>query len=712
MRAGTLAERRGMMISLKHSVCKSGFVLPFGTLRTTGLIFLFIILVLNASPIFSVAPLCNPTSAMLCAAVDDTADIYVNGSKVGTFPYCDKGNASCTPVCTLLTPAQLLLLQDSGNLIALYDQNTATDEIWASWSLDVTCASGHVIVTSDSPQTGYPIKMLHDANCVSPNPSPTPVGGGSGPPQWYDLAYVPNVAWVAPVNNTGQKWGKRIADPGTGSLLRALSFAASYPITSCGALWFREGFDMTPVVPPPPPAFTITKTANPSTDIGQSTPYAVTFTLHICNNGGGTFGNPVVINDNWNDSVDNWQFVGGTYTDVNLGEITASASGKTVTITFTNGFPANTCYDYVYSVTMYSGKPTFCVNWHNTADLSYLSNPIIEAVAPLSNHCPGPPNFTLLKTANKTTGIVQGDNINFNLHLCNIGDVAWTGTAHIVDDYSSSSPDSWNYTSSTYFGGPATGINHISVQNNVPSLNKATFDIVFEQPGFIGCIDIPMTLLLQAKNPGGCTWHNDAFFSYFTSPTVVSTVPMADLCTPTFTVTPTRTSTNTLSPTRTYTPSVSATFTQTPVASSTNTPSPTFTSTATPVMHIIKTVNVGIATFGDVITYTLAYNNPGTVAANPVCIYDAVPAQITYINSSVVPTTGAPNLSWCVGNVIAGGNGTITWWGKITSYPFNPFFEPHIYLGVIPYDGKETIATYKKYLESGNFAFAAYVLSE
>jgi uncharacterized repeat protein (TIGR01451 family) len=699
-----------IMDPLKNGKKNRKSVQTFGIKILFSFISLCLILMANMSFLYAVAPLCNPTTATLCAADDDSADIYVNGTFIGTFPYCDKGDGSCTPKCVVLTPAQLAVLMDSGNYIAVENKNTATDEVWASWSLDITCATGHVLVSSDNAA----VKMLYNPAC-DPAPSPTPSGGR----QWYDPLYVPNAAWVAPADMTGQKWGKRIMDPSTGTLLHALSFASSYAPTACGLLNFREGFDMTPAPTPVPPAFTITKSANPSTNIGQSTPYNVTFNLHICNTGGGTFGNPVTINDNWNDAVDNWQFVGGDYTDVNVGLIKGSGSGKTATIIFSEGFPDHYCYDYSYYVTMYSGSPTFCAVWHNVADLSYLANPVIESAVTLNDYCPPPPVLTLVKSANKTTNIVNGDNISFNLHVCNTGGAAWNGMMTLVDDWTSNG-DNWQYDGPYYIGGPATGINHIDTSN---SGKVTTYKIYLQQPGFTGCVDIPMNMHMTTKNPGSCTWVNNASLSYFASPVVNSSVAMADLCTATFTITPTftitmtRTATNTPTATKTITPTATytqtfqpptSTFTRTNTSTATLTMTPTYTITPQPTMAITKTSNVSVATFGDIITYTLSYKNTGTVAANPVCIYDTAPAQITYINSSLAPTTGAPLLSWCIGSVNPGVSGSITWWGKITSYPFNPLFGIRIYLGDVIIDRKEQIATYKSYVESVNLAFAAY----
>ncbi len=55
---------------------------------------------------------------------------------------------------------------------------------------------------------------------------------------------------------------------------------------------------------------------------------------------------------------------------------------------------------------------------------------------------------------------------------------------------------------------------------------------------------------------------------------------------------------------------------------------------------------------------------PGPVI-NPV-ISDTVPSGITYLNSSVAPTTGPPNLSWSSpGTLLARKSAPITWWGQV-----------------------------------------------
>jgi hypothetical protein len=175
----------------------------------------FLLIVFTAPPLK--AATCTPTSAVLCAAIDDWANIYVNGQYINSYTYCDISWA-CAPQCFSLTPAQVASLLPTGNDIAVYTQNTACCELWASWSLDIQCSDGgQALISSDS----QPVVLYSDSSCTSPNPSPTPSGGKN----WYDTTYVPNGAWIAPVAMTGKKWGRRLTDPVTGNVLTALSYS-------------------------------------------------------------------------------------------------------------------------------------------------------------------------------------------------------------------------------------------------------------------------------------------------------------------------------------------------------------------------------------------------------------------------------------------------------------------------------------------------------
>lgn len=678
-------------------------------IKLKTLLFAFAAIVLFFMNSFS-ATVCTPESAYMCAAVDDQAWVYINGIYVDYFPYVNWDQAGVYPRCVTFTAAQLASLAPTGNVLAVKDLNTNCCEIWASWSLNITCQSGqHSYVSSDD---GTPISMWYDERgCTVPTPTP----GGSPLPDpthtsssrtWYDPLYVEGtsgLSWVAPTIVTGQKWGKRIWDPASGDLLPALGYSATSPagVNDCKQLFYRQGFDL-PVEPTPaPPNFTITKSANPNSNIGFAPPDTITFTLRICNTGGGTQGNPVVIDDIWTGAADNWDYFWPyTYTDTLFGQIVKTGSGKSATITFESGFLSNRCFDYSFAVKLNSGVPTFCDSWINTANLMYLAQPTKVATAPVTHYCPPPANFTLTKSASTTTLSGPNQQFTFTLRLCNTGGAAWTGTMYLNDDMTSAPGDSgyWQYEGPYFTDNPAVGIDYISTSGSTNEDRR--YEIKFQQPGFTGCVDIPFYNKTTGNYACGPWYNRVSMEPYLTYPTRVSTVDMYNYCSPTFTPTHTRTITQTRTPTPTYTRTPTPTFTRTPTPTRTvtqtnspsgmsptftptRTPTPTFTRTITPTftitpqptMDITKTANVGVAVFGDTITYTLSYRNTGGVTANPVCIYDTVPSALTYIGSSLAPTTGAPFLSWCIGAVPAGVSGTITWWGRITSYPFLPIFD-------------------------------------
>ena len=486
---------------------------------------------------------CTPSSAQLCAAVDDDADIYINGTFIDSFPYCDVGWV-CSVKCISLSGAQLSLLQQTGNVIAVELLNTDASEMWASWSLDITCSDGTHSYVSSSDITD--ISMYYDN---SPCPAdPAPNDGGGLP--WYDPLYddsTSGVSWTAPLVETGYKWGKRLYDPQTGNLLPALSYAvdSSTGVLDCKQIFFRQGFDLTIDPTPVPPNFTITKSANRTEEI--TGPGLITFTINICNTGSGTQGEQVRVFDTWTSSQ--WQYQGpwGPWYDETFGNVSRTNADQHVDVSylFENGFPGGQCYTFVYWVQTWN-PVTNCLTWYNTAYAQYpVGTPVASAQVELQNLCP--------------------------------------------------------------------------------------------------------------------------------SSTATRTVTPTRTATPTRTPTRTITLTRTPTPTRTITPPAGSSPTFTPTA--TRTITPTATPTPQPTMAITKTANVSTAVFGSMVTYTLAYRNTGLAVANPVCIYDTVPSVITYVGSSVAPTTGPPYLSWCFGPVAAGASGTITWWGTISAYPFSPFYE-------------------------------------
>ncbi len=153
------------------------------------------------------------------------------------------------------------------------------------------------------------------------------------------------------------------------------------------------------------------------------------------------------------------------------------------------------------------------------------------------------------------------------------------------------------------------------------------------------------------------------------------------------------TPTNTPILTRTFTP----TFTRTPMPTSTI----TFTPTPMPAMSLTKTVNKASLTLGDTVTFTLSYQNTGSVAAPNVPLWDTIPGCVSYIGSNPAATQNGSLLSWNLGNINSGSNGSVTWWGVVTCYSYNPLFNKMFYFAY--YDKKFFTHIYNYYYD---FAWA------
>lgn len=62
---------------------------------------------------------------------------------------------------------------------------------------------------------------------------------------------------------------------------------------------------------------------------------------------------------------------------------------------------------------------------------------------------------------------------------------------------------------------------------------------------------------------------------------------------------------------------------------------------------------------GDTTVYTIQYGNVGTVGATNVSIVDVLPANVTYQSSSPAGTLVGSTLTWTIGNLAAGGSGSV-----------------------------------------------------
>jgi len=81
-----------------------------------------------------------------------------------------------------------------------------------------------------------------------------------------------------------------------------------------------------------------------------------------------------------------------------------------------------------------------------------------------------------------------------------------------------------------------------------------------------------------------------------------------------------------------------------------------------PDILVAKTASAAVQTPGDVLTYTLYYNNTGVGIARRVQIDDALPAGVTFLGANPAPTSGSgSNFQWVFANVAPGSHSlTIT----------------------------------------------------
>ncbi|UCE37406.1 MAG: DUF11 domain-containing protein [Thermoplasmata archaeon] len=80
-----------------------------------------------------------------------------------------------------------------------------------------------------------------------------------------------------------------------------------------------------------------------------------------------------------------------------------------------------------------------------------------------------------------------------------------------------------------------------------------------------------------------------------------------------------------------------------------------------PILSITKTADKSTANPGDIITYTIIYENSGTGWATLVKIVDTIPSDTTFLNSTPIYSSFSDNkYTWIIGNLTPGGSGNIT----------------------------------------------------
>ncbi|MDG2739238.1 DUF11 domain-containing protein, partial [Vibrio parahaemolyticus] len=111
-----------------------------------------------------------------------------------------------------------------------------------------------------------------------------------------------------------------------------------------------------------------------------------------------------------------------------------------------------------------------------------------------------------------------------------------------------------------------------------------------------------------------------------------------------------------------------------PAITTTNPTPPTTVPINTAIINPIKTADKTAVDIGDIITYTITFNNDGTVPATNVIFTDSIPAGTTFIPNSVVlnnnPVPNSnPALGITVGTLNPGETKTLSFQVRVTQIP-------------------------------------------
>ncbi|MFN2169734.1 MAG: CARDB domain-containing protein, partial [Anaerolineae bacterium] len=109
-------------------------------------------------------------------------------------------------------------------------------------------------------------------------------------------------------------------------------------------------------------------------------------------------------------------------------------------------------------------------------------------------------------------------------------------------------------------------------------------------------------------------------------------------------------------------------------------------------LRISKSVQPGMATPGDVITYTLVYSNAGAALATGVAISDPLPAEIlapVYQSAGAVitPVVGSGNFAWQVADLAGGEGGQIVINGMMALTVTTPITLTNVVTVTAPLEG-------------------------
>ncbi len=393
-------------------------------LRKLSLAFIMCVIFFSAAQNLNAA--CNPVMVTLCAAVDDTAIIWVNSMQVGSFTYVNWNQAGYPKCITFAVddpnsapPADPwdVPMYDApygANIVAIQVQNTNCCEVWGSWSMDILCDTGaHAYMSSDDGEN----RMYN--NYATPGPANTPPycpefcltpPPNDGALTWWHHDYTLANPWPTPIKDTGTIWGKQIYHPGTGALLRPLSYDSSGTGEHPPAyLYMRQAYYLTPAPTPLPPFFTITKSVVGDPLTVNTSSQDITYILQVCNTGQQPELGKLVVTDRLDPALGFAGLVDGTGScgeDWKFGPNSCDnnpAPGY-IRIEYPRGFPGGTCLNVtIRARDWWIGPDDFCKVRYNYAGVHWPSGDFTPNITPdaasntvnVTMYCPGTPTFTL-----------------------------------------------------------------------------------------------------------------------------------------------------------------------------------------------------------------------------------------------------------------------------------------------------------------------------
>ncbi len=162
----------------------------------------------------------------------------MGGSLLGTFNYAGAPgtNGAANPTCMTVSTA---LLTGAQVCLSVETQNTAPEDNFSSWDLDITCQGGnHSEITSSG--TGISVDYVSGGN-----PSATPIPDGSGNP-WYGTGFNGGTTFTTTFCSSGvtaSTWANPIYNPVTGKVIPFISNNCSGDYStsnSTGALFWHQ----------------------------------------------------------------------------------------------------------------------------------------------------------------------------------------------------------------------------------------------------------------------------------------------------------------------------------------------------------------------------------------------------------------------------------------------------------------------------------------